>query len=146
MFHVIKVNDDITNIESLIDINLNVFIEEIGYDMKMKEKINVKQVRVVRGKLLDMKSFIELTNKDKDYIMDLEVINFINILPDEEDMEPAVDENIPISSVRYDCDPETDDSVNIFGDESRNVNEYLKLLLISILTNPKYYLEKLVKR
>jgi hypothetical protein len=63
--HVAEVNEDIVNLDSAINMNLWALNEEKGYDSKIKEKIDVKP-KMIKGKLCDLKQFIELPNQDKD--------------------------------------------------------------------------------
>jgi hypothetical protein len=45
MDHLMEVNQDITNLDSSININLNALNEKMGYDMRIKEKIDATQIR-----------------------------------------------------------------------------------------------------
>jgi hypothetical protein len=43
--------------------------EEMGYDMKIKEKVEANGKKLVNRKWIDLKHFIELKNVDKDVVV-----------------------------------------------------------------------------
>jgi hypothetical protein len=58
--HVAEVNKDIVSLDSSVNMNLWALNEEMGYDVKTKEKIPVEEKRVGNGKLINPKHFITL--------------------------------------------------------------------------------------
>jgi hypothetical protein len=58
------VNDGVTNFNSSIIMNLWTLNEEMGYDKKIKENVEVND------KWIDLKHFKELLNVDKDVVVD----------------------------------------------------------------------------
>jgi hypothetical protein len=45
--HIEEVNEDIVNLDSLINMKLQALNEEMGYDAKIKEKIDVGKARIL---------------------------------------------------------------------------------------------------
>jgi hypothetical protein len=56
------VNDDITNLDSSINMNLCALNEEMGHNMKIQEKIETNSKKLMNGKWIDFKHFIKLSN------------------------------------------------------------------------------------
>jgi hypothetical protein len=68
--HVAKVDDGIANLDSSINMNLWALNEEMGYDMKIKEKIEANGKKLVKRKWINFKHFIGLPNIGKDIVVD----------------------------------------------------------------------------
>jgi hypothetical protein len=64
--------------------------EEMGYDMKIKEKVEANGKKLVDGKCIDLKRFIELSNVDKDVVVDKTVVEKVNNLPIVEELNIVV--------------------------------------------------------
>jgi hypothetical protein len=127
--HIAETNDDITNLDSSINMNLWVLNEEMGYDMKIKEKIEANGKKLMNEKWIDLKHFIELPNVDKDVVVDKTVVEKINNLPNIEELYIVVDPefgvverkdftNIDVSIISYtgesDSDKESEEDDAIF--------------------------------
>jgi hypothetical protein len=56
------------------------------YDMKIKERVEAKGKKLVNGKWIDLKYFIELSNVDKDAVVDKTVIEKVNNLSNIEEL------------------------------------------------------------
>jgi hypothetical protein len=78
--HVVEVNQNIENTEGSINMNLWALNVEMGYDSRIKEKIDVQKVkRVIPEEKL--KNFIELPNADLDVVGEKETFNLLNNQP-----------------------------------------------------------------
>jgi hypothetical protein len=121
--------------------------EEIGYDMKIKEKVEANGKKYVNGKWIDFKHFIELSNVDKDVAVDKTVVEKVNNLPNIEELNFAVDlefniverkdfTNINVSIIsdidESDLDKENEDDCAIFISNGKldSQREYIKNLVI----------------
>jgi hypothetical protein len=60
--------------------------EEMRYDMKIKEKVEADVKKLVNGKWIKLKHFVELPNADKDAIVDKTVVEKDNNLPNIEEL------------------------------------------------------------
>jgi hypothetical protein len=65
--------------------NLWALSEEMGYDMKFKEKVKAN------GKWIDLKHFIELPNVDMDIVVDKTVVEKVYNLPNIEKLNIVID-------------------------------------------------------
>jgi hypothetical protein len=54
--HVSEINEGITNLDNSVSMNLWVFNEEMGFDVKIKEKASVEEKKMVNSKLIDRNS------------------------------------------------------------------------------------------
>jgi hypothetical protein len=92
-----EVNQDISSMNNSTNINLNAFNEEIGYDMIIKDKIDVTQIRMVIRREQEIKNFVELYDMDKDYLVKKEVTETIKLIHVENQIVPTDDEKISIA-------------------------------------------------
>jgi hypothetical protein len=75
--HVVEMNDDITNLDNSINLNLLVLNEEMGYDAKIKEMVEVEKVRGLGKRAGHFKNFIDLLNLGVEVVVDGEVAKLI---------------------------------------------------------------------
>jgi hypothetical protein len=75
--HVVEVNQNIANAEGSINMNLWVLNEEIGYDSRIKEKIDVKKVKKIIPDEEKLKNFIELSNIDQVVVVEKRVMELL---------------------------------------------------------------------
>jgi hypothetical protein len=66
--HVAEINEDITNLDDCINMNLWALNEKMGFDKKIKEKVSVEGRKMVNGKLINPKYFIVLPDVDQDIV------------------------------------------------------------------------------
>jgi hypothetical protein len=95
--HVVEVNQNIANAEGSINMNLWALNEEMGYDSRIKEKIDIQKVRKIILNEEKLKNFIELPNVDQDVVVEKETLKLLN-------NEPPQEENI-IAIIDEDDDP-----------------------------------------
>jgi hypothetical protein len=150
--HVSEVNEDITNLNSSINRNLWALNEEMGYDMKINEKVEANGKKLVNGKWIELEHFVELPNADKDAIVDKTVVEKVNNLPNIEELNIVADpefdvierkdvRNIDVSIISDTDESDSDnqskeDNTIVIGDiELDSQNEYVKNLVIPILLN-----------
>jgi hypothetical protein len=98
--HVAEVNENITNAESSINMNLWALKEEMGYNANVKEKINVEEVKRLVGKSKNLKNFIELPNQDHDIVVEKEVFEKLKNEPPREERNILVEEEQAIEGCR----------------------------------------------
>jgi hypothetical protein len=92
-----EVNQDISNMNNSTNINLNAFTEEAGYDMIIKDKIDVSQIRMVIRREQEIKNFVELYDMDKYYLAKKEATETIKLIDVENQIMPTDDEKISIA-------------------------------------------------
>jgi hypothetical protein len=54
--HVAEINEDITNLDNSVNMNLCPLNEDMGFDVKIKEKVSVEEKKMVNGKLINRNS------------------------------------------------------------------------------------------
>jgi hypothetical protein len=91
------VNQDISNLNNSININLNALNDEMEYDMIIKKKIDVTQIRMVKGREQKIKIFVELYDTDKDYLVKKEISETSKLILVENQIGPTDDEKISIA-------------------------------------------------
>jgi hypothetical protein len=79
---VAEVNEDISNLDNSNNLNLWTINEEMGFDIKMKEKISVVEKKLVNGKLINPKHFITLPDVDRDIVLEKKFVRSINHIPE----------------------------------------------------------------
>jgi hypothetical protein len=124
----------------------------MGYDMKIKEKIESNGKKLVNGKWIDVKHFIELSNVDKDVVVDKTVVEKVNNLPNIEELNIVVNPkfdvverknftNIDVSIISdidendSNKESEEDNAIFIGNEELDSQREYITNLVITILSN-----------
>jgi hypothetical protein len=65
--------------------------EEMGYDIKIKEKVEGNVKKLANGKWIDLKGFIELPNVVKEVIVEKTEVEKANNLPSIEELNIIVD-------------------------------------------------------
>jgi hypothetical protein len=129
--HVAEVNDDITNLDSSINMNLWALNEEMEYDMKIKEKVETNGKKLVNGKWIDLKYFIGLPNVDKDVVIDKTVVEKVNNLPNIEDVNIVVDPEFDVveredfTNINVSIMSDTDES-----DSTKRIKKVMQFLLV----------------
>jgi hypothetical protein len=89
--HVAEINEDITNLDDSINMNLWALNEEMGFDMKIKEKVSVEGMKMVNYKLINPKHFIVLQDVDRDIVLERNIIRSINNIPETEESNIIID-------------------------------------------------------
>jgi hypothetical protein len=89
--HVTEVNEDITNLNDSIDYNLWALNEEMGFDLKFKEKLSVEGRKLNNGKIINPKHFITLPDLDRDVLLEKNVMQSITNLPDADEFDIVVE-------------------------------------------------------
>jgi hypothetical protein len=133
MDHVMEVNQDIINLNSSININLNALNEEMGYDMMIKEKIGARQIRNVRGREQKIKNFVELLDLDRDYLVEKEIEEVFKLIPEENQIEPTNEENISIAEEQNEEDIEAENVLcvksELISDWENNFEYHINLCI-----------------
>jgi flagellar basal body rod protein FlgF len=80
--HVAEVNEDISNFDDSINLNLWALNEEMGFDIKIKEKISVAEKKLENSNLINPKHFITLPDVDRDIELEKNVVRSINHIPE----------------------------------------------------------------
>jgi hypothetical protein len=91
--HVAEVNYDITNLDNSVNMNLWALNEEMGYDARVKERIDVNKVRSLcknPNAVNNLKTFIELPNADADVVVSKRIIKMMKNEADEEEKDIIV--------------------------------------------------------
>jgi hypothetical protein len=91
--HVAEVNYDITNLDNSVSMNLWALNEEMGYDAKVKERVDVNKVRNSSknsGAVNNLKNFIELPNADADVVVSKRIIKMMKNEAEEEEKDIVV--------------------------------------------------------
>jgi hypothetical protein len=160
--HVTEVNEDITNLNDSINVNLYALNEEIGFDLKFREKLSVKDKKFHNDKLINPKHFIIIPNLDRDVVLEKNVMQTIANLPEtdelniviEPEVEPKPKETFLVVGVDDSNDSETSDGEeesevmgnnSIFDGHSKRIDqiEYVKNVCIPGLPNLELWLENL---
>jgi hypothetical protein len=76
-----EVNQDISNPDGSINMNLWSLNEEMGYDSKIKEKVDIKKAKKMVHNPDNLKNFIELPNTDHDVVVEKEVMDLLKNEP-----------------------------------------------------------------
>jgi hypothetical protein len=106
---VAEVNEDISNLDDSINLNLCALNEEMGFDVKIKEKISVVEKKLVNGKLINPKLFFALLDVDRDIVLEENVVQSINHIPE------TVESNIVVElEPEEKPDPDGNDDVSVF--------------------------------
>jgi hypothetical protein len=113
--HVKEINDDITNVENSINMNLLALNEEMRYDAKLKEKIDVEKVKKQIGRPVKLKNFIELPNQDHDVVIEKEGFESLKNEPPLEERNILVEEEEAVEGYR---NVKVDDSHTDFTDNN----------------------------
>jgi hypothetical protein len=73
--------------------------EEMGYDSRIKEKIDVQKMkRIIPEEKL--KNFIELPNADLDLVVEKETFNLLNNQPPQEEKNiTIIDDDVPVDLI-----------------------------------------------
>jgi hypothetical protein len=153
--HVTEENEDISNLDDSINLNLWALNEEMDFDVKIKEKISIMEWKLVNGKLIIPKHFITLPYVDRDIVLEKNVVRSINHiletvelnivveLENEEKPDPDLNDEVLVVHIDDSYSSEVDDDDadseavgdnSIFyhdGAESDQL-EYVKNLCISL--------------
>jgi hypothetical protein len=89
--HVTEVNEDITNLNDSINLNLWALNEEMGFDLKFKEKLSVEGRKLNNVKIINPKHFITLPVLDRDEVLEKNAKQSIINLPDADDFDIVVE-------------------------------------------------------
>jgi hypothetical protein len=91
--HVAEVNYNITNLDNSVNMNLWTLNEEMGYDARVKERIDVNKVRSLcknPNAVNNLNNFIELPNADADVVVSKRIIKMLKNEADEEEKDIVV--------------------------------------------------------
>jgi hypothetical protein len=83
--HIMEVNQNISNADGSINMNLLALNEKMGYDSRIKEKINIKKAKKMVCDPGNLKNFIELHDVDHDVIVEKEVMDLLKNEPPREE-------------------------------------------------------------
>jgi hypothetical protein len=151
--HVMEVNQDISNADGSINMNMRALNEEMGYDSRIKEKIDINKAKKMTLNPDNLKNFIELPDADHEVVVEKEVMDLLKnepsreennlvIIDDDDKEEEAVKGNVNIkvkvdaSSMAEtdtgDCEAESEeDEVILVGNgESDEMRRYATKLFI----------------
>jgi hypothetical protein len=91
--HVVEVNQNIANAEGSINMNLWALNEEMGFDSRIKEKIDVRRMKNLIPNEEKIENFIELPDVDHDAIVEKETMDHLKNEPDQDEMNIVVGDN-----------------------------------------------------
>jgi hypothetical protein len=163
--HITEVNEDIMNLNDSINLNLCTLNEEMGFDLKFKEKLSVEGRKLNNGKIVYPKYFITFPDLDRDIVLEENVIQSITNLPDADEFDKVVEpepELEPKKSVLYvnvdssissevsdgDKEAEVVESNSIYDNDGmlRDQSEYVENVCIPVLPNLRLWLESLQRK